>query len=116
MRRHHRRPPRSPAERRVRTKLIRFASAELEIVNARAYEAGRPVACFIREAALGSVRKARPRLVGDDALRDLAALATSLDALARSAANGLPVDAARLERARTDALLLIGKLDRPAPA
>lgn len=112
--RHHSASLKRPVERRERATLVRFATAELEIVRARAREAQRPVASFIREAALGTTPRARPRAVSDDALRDLAALATSLDALARSAATGTPIAAEVLERARAATLELIGKLDHPA--
>lgn len=74
-------------ERRTVAKLIRFTPSELERVLDQAKASGRPVACFIREAALGS----RPRMkngstVADALVHQLARLGTRLRALSRAAA------------------------------
>ena len=72
--------------RRTCTKLIRFSPEELEVVTTRAAASGRPVACYIRENALGSKPKARPGTFSDVLVYHLARTATRLRALAASAA------------------------------
>lgn len=77
--------------RRTCTKLIRFTSEELDAVAGRAAAAGRPVACFIRESAVGQKPKARPGTLSDTLIRELARVATRLAALVTSAnVAGLP--------------------------
>jgi hypothetical protein len=72
-------------ERRTCVKLVRFRSGELATVALRATECGRPIACYIREAALGSALHARHTPVNDALIRELARLGNQLGALGRSA-------------------------------
>lgn len=69
------------ADRATRTckKLIRFTSEELTRVRTRASAAGRPVACFIRESAVGSRKRSVDTPSSNAALiHHLAHVATSL--------------------------------------
>ena len=72
-------------ERRTCTKLVRLSSGELAAISLRAAECRRPVACYIREAALGAALHARHSPVNDALVRELARLANQLDALGRAA-------------------------------
>ena len=72
-------------ERRTCVKLIRFRSGELAAVTLRATECGRPVACYIREAALGAALHARRTPVNDALIRELARLANQLAGLSKRA-------------------------------
>ena len=104
-------PVRGAAGRRDRARLVRFAPAELEIVSARAREAGRPVASFLRETAMGVTPRPRPHAVEDGVLRELAAAASSLDALARGNPGGAPADARAIASARDLVLGVLRRLD-----
>ena len=78
-------------ERRSLAKLIRFTPSELERVVDQAQASGRPVACFIREASLGSRPRMKNGSVGDTVVHQLARLGTRLRAIARTAtAQNLP--------------------------
>ena len=89
----------SPRERRSNVKLVRFSSGELAAVVLRATECGRPVACYIREAALGAALHARRTPVNDALIRELARLGNELGAIGRKARDlQLPV-ASEFERA-----------------
>lgn len=86
-------------ERRTCVKLIRFRSGELAAVTLRATECGRPVACYIREAALGAAFHARRTPVNDALIRELARLGNKLAALGQRARDlQLPI-APEFERA-----------------
>lgn len=74
-----------PRERRTCTKLVRLSSGELAAISLRAAECRRPVACYIREAALGAALHARHSPVNDALVRELARLANQLDTLGRAA-------------------------------
>lgn len=74
-------------ERRTLVKLVRFRPGELATVALRASECGRPVACYIREAALGAALHARHTPIKDALIRELARLASALSALGREARN-----------------------------
>ena len=63
-------------QRRELTKLIRFSVDELEAVTDRARGAGRPVACFIRESAIGSAPRARRSEMSDALIRQLSRVGT----------------------------------------
>lgn len=65
------------------TKLIRFTPAELAVVNARARDASQPVACYIRDAAIGTRKRMRSHGVGlgADLIRNLSRVATQLCSL-----------------------------------
>lgn len=90
---------RSPRERRSSARLVRFTSGELAAVALRATECGRPVACYIREAALGAALHARRTPVSDALIRELARLGNELGAIGRKARDlQLPI-ASEFERA-----------------
>ena len=72
-------------ERRSSTKLIRFATDELQLVIDRARAAGRPVACYIRESSLGPSPRARRAELSDALIRTLGQIATRLIRLATEA-------------------------------
>jgi hypothetical protein len=65
-------------QRRTCTKLVRFSPGELAAVTLRAAECRRPVACYIRETALGAALHARHNPVNDALIRELARLANQL--------------------------------------
>jgi hypothetical protein len=96
--------------RRDHPKLIRFSAPELEQVAASAAAAGRPVACYIRDCALGSRPRARTRLASEQLIRDLGRLGTRLSTAARAAtALGAP-QANELQSALDDLLKTIKDL------
>jgi len=72
-------------------KLIRFTPAELAQVNARAVAARQPVACFIRDAALGARKRVTTSApVTAAIIHQLSRVATRLCTLRDAAeANGL---------------------------
>ena len=99
-------------ERRTAAKLIRFTPSELERVLDQAKASGRPVASFIREAALGS----RPRMksgstVGDAIVPQLARLGTRLGPLARAAAEHDLPNAADFNTALAELLATIRQIE-----
>lgn len=99
-------------ERRSVAKLIRFTPSELERVLDQAKASGRPVACFIREAALGS----RPRMkngstVGDTLVHQLARLGTRLRTLASTATETNLPNAAEFDAALSDLLATIRQIE-----
>lgn len=69
------------AERRTCLKLVRFRSGELATVVLRAAECRRPVACYIREAALGAALHARHTPIKDALIRELSRLGNQLSVL-----------------------------------
>lgn len=71
--------------RRSRAKLIRYTPDELRAVAERAQAAGRPVACYIREASIGATLRARHSPVSDALVRQLVQLGNQLTTLAREA-------------------------------
>ncbi len=98
--------------RRTVAKLIRFSPSELERVLDQAKASGRPVASFIREAALGS----RPRMrngstVGDAIVHQLARLGTRLRTLARTATERDLPDAADFTGALAELLETIRQIE-----
>lgn len=98
------------SDRRSCTKLVRFTNEELERVQARARASGRPVACYIRETALGGRTRATHSPTTDRVLRELARVGTRLRALSTSAAeSGLP-GASAFEAALVDVLALIQEI------
>ena len=72
-----RKPP-TVKERRARTVLIRLSESEMERARDRARAAGRPLACFIREAALGSAPRHRHVAVNELLVHRLARLGVLL--------------------------------------
>ena len=99
------------ATRRSCKKLIRFTPAELARVNERARGVGKPVACYIRDASLGSKRNGSPTVLGTTVIHELARVATRLGRL-RDAANAraLP-EVAEFGGALDDLLDLIRRMD-----
>jgi hypothetical protein len=92
-------------------KLIRLTPAELARVNERARAAGQPVACFMRDAALGSRRKVTSAVLGTTLIRELARVATRLGGL-RDAASSLALpQAAAFAEALDELVDLIRRID-----
>ena len=98
-------------EKREHAKLIRFTAAELHRVAERARLAGRPVACYIREASLGPAPRVRPTGFSDSVIRTLARLATSLPHLAQQAREHRLATGTDFDAAVDDVLTLIRELD-----
>lgn len=99
-------------ERRTIAKLIRFTPSELERVLDQASASARPVACYIREAALGS----RPRMrngstVGDAIVHQLARLGSRLRALAQTAAEHNLPNAIEFDAALSDLIETIRQIE-----
>jgi hypothetical protein len=88
------------SQRRERSKLIRFTSSELDIVNERARSCGRPVACYIREVSIGGKPKATAAGRNNEVIRDLARIASVLRRL-----HGIAVDRALPESAEFGAAI-----------
>ena len=100
-----------PRDRRTCAKLVRFTPSELATVVFRATECGRPVACYIREAALGAALHARRTPVNDALIRELSRLAILLSSLGQNARElQLPV-APEFERALSVLLTTIKSVD-----
>ena len=98
-------------ERRTCPKLVRLSPGELAIVSQRARECGRPVACYIREAALGAALHARRTPLNDALIRELARLANQFGELGRAAqALDLPI-APEFERALAAVLAMIESIE-----
>lgn len=93
-----------PSARRGCTKLIRFTAEELHAVVDRAAAAGRPVACFIRESAVGQKPKAKPGTLNDTLIRELARVATRLTSLVTSANSAALPNAADFDATVRDLL------------
>ena len=95
-----------PRLRRIKSILVRLTPDEHARVAARAREAGRPVARYVREASLGAPPRARRTAERDPVIRTLARVATRLVALAGEAETaGLP--SASAYRNAVDALLAL---------
>jgi hypothetical protein len=97
--------------RRDCAKLVRFNANELRIVMERARLAGRPVACFIRESALGSSTRARKTEATDSIIRSLSRVATRLGALSHIATEQRLDGAEEFQHAVTEVLGIIRHLD-----
>jgi hypothetical protein len=103
--------PNGLVERRTCAKLIRFRSGELAAVTLRATECGRPVACYIREAALGAALHARRTPISDALIRELARLGNELAALSGRARDlQLPI-ASEFDRALEALLTTIHSIE-----
>ena len=98
-------------ERRTIAKLIRFTPSELERVVDQAQASGRPVACFIREASLGSRPRMKNGTVGDTLVHQLARLGTRLRAIARTATEKNLPNAADFDAALTELLETIRQIE-----
>ena len=73
---------RRASEKRTVTRLVRFSPAEFEAVNERARSCGRPLACYLRETALGAVPKVRRTHAADELIRALGRIGNYLNQLA----------------------------------
>ncbi len=98
-------------ERRSIAKLIRFTPSELERVVDQAQASGRPVACFIREASLGSRPRMKNGSVGDTVIHHLARVGTRLRALARTATEQNLPAAADFDAALSELLETIRQIE-----
>jgi Bacterial mobilisation protein (MobC) len=72
-------------ELRSRTMLVRFTPAEFDRVRTAAQAAGRPLARYVRETALGAVPHARRHHATDEALRHFARIGNNINQLAHVA-------------------------------
>jgi hypothetical protein len=77
--------PNATRTRRAPTALVRFTPEELAAARERARAAGRPLAVYLREAALRTVPKARAGHQSDELLHQLSRAATALQAISRGA-------------------------------
>jgi hypothetical protein len=98
-------------EKRVHVKLIRFAPSELRLVTDRARATGRPLACYIRDASLGTAARARRTSVSDELIRHLARLATRLAQLSRAATEQRLAGADECDAAIAEVMNIIRRLD-----
>ncbi|HWG34292.1 MAG TPA: hypothetical protein VN650_09000 [Gemmatimonadaceae bacterium] len=100
-----------PPQRRDRSKLIRFTASELEIVADRARGCGRPVACYIRDVALGGRPKTTTSTLNGEWIRELSRVAIQLCRLRDAAiARALP-DAETFGAAVDEIIQLIRRID-----
>lgn len=76
---------RAPRMKRTAARLVRFTPDELKAVSARAHECGRPVACYIRETALGAAPRAQRAQRSADLIRRLTRLGNRLVELGQAA-------------------------------
>ena len=90
---------------------MRFNSDELRIVVDRARTAGRPAACFIREAALGYSPRVRKTELTDSLIRVLSRVATRLGTLSQLATEQQLDGAEDFQRAVNEVLAIIRSLD-----
>lgn len=102
---------RAESARRTHAKLIRFTDAESAMVFARARAAGRPVASYIREAAIGQAPRQRRSELSDALTRRLARLATQLATLAAQARDQGLASRDDFTAGVTDILEIIRQLD-----
>lgn len=82
---HH--PPERTHPKRTVSSMVRFTPDEFLIVAERARACGRPPARYIREAALGSVPKAKRTAGSAELIRELSAIGSTLQEL-RTIAGG----------------------------
>lgn len=90
--------------RRTHPKLIRFSADELAQVSELARLAGRPVACYIREASLGRRPRARQNATSGEMIRSLARVGCRLTALAKRAHDAGLAEADDFDATVTDVL------------
>lgn len=98
-------------ERRTCAKLVRFGRGELATVTLRASECGRPVACYIRETALGAALHTRHVPIKDSLIRELARLGNELTVLVREARDRQLPTAREFERALGVLLTTINSIE-----
>jgi hypothetical protein len=97
--------------RRTCAKLIRFSPEELRTVIGRARSAGRPVACYVREASQGGSPRARRTELSDPVIRALSRVGNQLRVLSREATEQRLPCAADFEHAVGEVLNVIRALD-----
>jgi len=83
----------------------------LALVDDRARASGRPVACYIRETALGGKPKARHATLSHTIVHELAKFATRLGELARATGERQLPEAAMCKLLADEALDLIRRID-----
>ena len=98
-------------QKRTCAKLIRFNSAELQLVAGRARAAGRPIACYIRESSLGPSPRARRMDLNDSLIRAFAKVATRLAPIAATAREEQLTGAVEFESSVSEVLAVIRDLD-----
>ena len=90
---------------------VRLAPEEREVIRARAEQCRKPVSTFVREVALGSVPRARPRRLEEKAVYHLGRIGNNLNQIARTAnATGRLDEARRLDEALAELLDAIRRL------
>lgn len=77
--------------RRAPAALVRFTPEELIAARKRARAAGRPLAVYLREAALRAAPKARAGYQSDELLHQLSRAATALQVLSRRTGDVPPI-------------------------
>ena len=92
-------------------KLIRFTPSELVRVNERARAAGQPVACYIRDVAIGARRKTPSASLSGPIIHNLARVATRLQSLRETATVRALPEAVDFGNAVDDLLALIGRIE-----
>lgn len=103
--------PARHATRRDCAKLIRFSIEELDVVTARAAAAGRPVACFIRESAMGQKPRVRTGVLGDAVVHQLGRVAVRLEEVSAGARAAGIADVAQFDEAVRELLDTIRSID-----
>jgi hypothetical protein len=96
---------------RTCAKLIRFSPEELRTVLDRARSAGRPVACYVREASQGVSPRTRKSELSDAVIRALSRIGNHLQVLSREATEQRLPCAPDFERAVGEVLNVIRAID-----
>ena len=71
--------------KRTKALLVRVSPGEHRVLLERAKECGKGASTYMREVALGSVPRARPRRIEQQAIHQLARIGNNLNQLARVA-------------------------------
>ena len=71
--------------KRTKTFLVRVSPGEHRVLRERARECGKGTSTYVREVALGSVPRARPRRIEQRVVHQLARIGNNLNQLARAA-------------------------------
>lgn len=80
--------------KRTKALLVRVSPGEHRVLLERAKECGKGASTYMREVALGSVPRARPRRIELQAIHQLARIGNNLNQLARAANTSRRVDLA----------------------
>lgn len=102
------RPPRT---KRTAARLVRFTPDELNVVSARAHGCGRPVACYIRETALGKMPRAQRAQRSAELIRNLTHLGNRLGELGKAAREQQLRNAADFEVGLAELLDMIRQIE-----